>query len=234
MSSDLITFVLPVYGLIVIVDLFFLYGAYLSISVWRGLAVPIYRSRAFWMALFGIPLVLTITYDAVTATLAPSSPLAAPIIPEILFTFPLVGLLVWIDRTVNSVIHLDYLRRDIFAWRKSRLLYWGLVVAGNVTFFSHYLIDLPYSQIVANAFISGPLLYGVASMAKGSSTTRDATFRSHIRWFGYMGAFFIPAILLYGFFRGLNIPSLLLLTGAAYCFYQMAKHLVPAGKLIEE
>jgi hypothetical protein len=46
MPGDFLISTVPYLGLIAVRELGFAYAAYLSLSVWRGLSVPIYRSRA--------------------------------------------------------------------------------------------------------------------------------------------------------------------------------------------
>lgn len=214
----------------VVVDGFILFGSYLAITVSRGLVVPIYKSRALWMALVGMPLALAISYNIITVVLVPNSALSTPLIPQILFTFPLISLLVWMDRTVLAVIRSDYLRRDVLHWTRLRVAYWALVIAGNVAFFASYVYG-PVLVVLANVFLAVALGYGTLSLAKGAATTSDATFRSHVKWFGYLVVFFIPAVLVYSLYGGPTILNLLFLTVASYCFYRMARLLVPAGKL---
>lgn len=231
MPSDFLTVVLPLIGLLGLIDALMLYATYLSLSVWRGLSVPIFRSRALWMALFGIPLVVALNYSAITRTIIPTqSLLSAPIISEIMFTFAFIALFVWIDRMVASVIRLDYLRRDLLSWKRIRIAYWILVAISNVLFFSRYL----YNSIPTAASLLGlvPLAYGSVVLAKGARTTSDMTFKSHVKWLGFLGSAIIPALSVYGFYGvSVPVPTYLLVAVVAYCFYKMARFLIPVGRL---
>jgi hypothetical protein len=230
MSSDY-AFVLATMGLLSVDDALILYGAYLALSVWRGLVVPIYKSRAAWMALVGIPLVIAVSYSFIVESLVPTSFLGTQIIFEILFTFPLISMFVWIDRTINSVIRLDYLRRDILYWKRLRAVYWAAFILANAFFFSRYLFTDPYAYNTTSIIVVVALAYGSLCLARGARTTRDMTFRSHVKWFGFLAAAFVPAILAYVLSGGPNILSLVLLVAASYCFFRMARLLVPASKL---
>jgi len=231
MSGDFLVFVIAIAGLIGLSDALILYSVYLSLSVWRGLAVPIFRSRALWMALFGIPFAAALTYAGITRVLIDNnSPLTAPILSEVIFTFALVTLFVWIDRMVNSVIRLDYLRRDVLSWKRFRFAYWALFAIGNVFFFARYIYGSEL-ELVSIPLVLGALAYGFLCLAKGGRTTRDTIFRSHLKWFGYFGATFIPTLLIYGLYAlSVPIPVGLLQIAVSYCFYKMARFLVPVGK----
>ena len=229
MSSDLTTTVLPTLVLTGITDAFSLYAAYLSISVRRGLTVPVYRSRALWMALLGLFATIVFTYDAFTVML-PTSSLASVEFREILFAIPLGVILILIDRTVNTVIRLDYLRRDVLLWKKFRFLYVVVVILFYVLYYSRYVYFLPNTQGIALALYFSALIYGALAIAKGTTITRDATFRSHVMWFGYLLAAFITGGVIY-FLPISLVIDLFFFTLTSFCFYKMARFLVPAGKL---
>jgi len=229
MSSDLIVTVLPTVVLTGITDVFSLYSAYLSLSVRRGLAVPVYKSRALWMALLGVSAAIVFTYDGL-AVVFPTSSLASVETREILFAIPLGVILVLIDRTVNTVIKLDYLRRDVLHWKKLRFVFGAVVVLFYILYYSRYVYFLPDAQGFALAMYFPALAYGALAIAKGTTLTRDLTFRSHVRWFAYLLLMFIAANVLYF----LPIPlavDYFFFTLAAFCVYKMSRFLVPTGKL---
>jgi hypothetical protein len=246
MPSDLL-FTIANIGLAGLSDAFFLYGAYLSLSVWRGLAVPIFRSRALWMAFFGIPFAVFFTYAILSSSIPGNSVFGASFIGEILFSIILTTLYVWIGRTVGTVIRLDYRRRDLLHWKRFRFLYWTFAFIGPVLFYARYLyhcltVSCPATLVVGSGLevvtlplVLGPLAYGALCLTKGARTTRDMTFRSYVKWFAYLGAFFILALMNYA----IAGPSLIVLSGlflvaVGYCFYKMARFLVPAGKVSAE
>ena len=229
MSSDLLTNFLPTLALTSIVDVFSLYAAYLSISVRRGLTISVYRSRALWMALLGVCAAISFTYDGFTVATATSS-LASVEVREILFALPLGVILILIDRTVNTVIRLDYLRRDVFHWKKLRFVYGVVVVLFYVLFYSRYVYFLPNSQGIALALYFPALTYGALAIAKGASMTMDATFRLHVAWFGYLLVAFIVGGVIY-FLPISLVIDLSFFAFTSFCFYKMARFLVPAGKL---
>jgi len=229
MSNDLIATVIPTIVLTCATDAFSLYGAYLSISVRRGLTVAVYRSRALWMALLGILSTIVFTYDGLTI-IVPSSPFATVEVREILFAIPLGVILVLIDRTVNTVIKLDYLRRDVLFWKKLRFVFGAVIVLFYVLFYSRYVYFLPDAQGFALALYFPALVYGAVAIAKGTMVTRDTTFRSHVKWFGYLLATFIAGNVVYFLPISLAI-DLVFFALTSFCFYKMARFLVPTGKL---
>ena len=229
MSSDILTNFLPTLALTSIVDAFSLYATYLSISVRRGLTISVYRSRALWMALLGVFSAIVFTYDGFTI-LIPTSSLASVEVREVLIAIPLGVILILIDRTVNTVIRLDYLRRDVLHWKKFRLVYGAAVVMFYVLFYSRYVYSLPDNQGIALALYFSALIYGALAIAKGTTMTMDATFRSHVMWFGYLLGAFITGCVFY-FLPISLIIDLSFFALTSFCFYRMARFLVPAGKL---
>jgi len=234
MSSELITFSVPVLGITIAFDAFSLYAAYLSASVWRGLVVPIYRGRALWLAAICVLGASMLTEFGVSAALAPSYGSASPALREFVYLFPLAAILIWIDRTVNTVIRLDYLRRDVLLWRRLRYAYGSIAAVGIVIYYSRYLYPIPDAMTVGFALIFSQLIYGMLTLARGAAVTKDMTFKSHIRWFGL----FLFAFIVAGFIYVLTYsdpsylaPNLLAFAASAYCLFRMAKSLVPSGKL---
>jgi hypothetical protein len=140
-----------------------------------------------------------------------------------LYTLILLALFAWIDRTINTLIRLDYLRRDLFGWKKVRFAYWALVaVASGLAVYSPPVgpASLPLFLVVG---------YGSLALIIGSRRTTDMTFRTHAKWGGYLMVGVLLASLTY-FATPSNIalqtlPYLLI----AYSFYKMAKFLVPVN-----
>jgi len=236
MSSDTLAFAVPVLGLTAVFDVFALYGAYLSISVRRGLVVPIYRGRALWLAVIGLLGVLGITYFGVAATLNPVLETSQPALLEFLYLLPLAAILTWIDRTVNTVIRLDYLRRDVLFWRRLRFAYGLVAVIGILIYYARYFLSIPDARIVGFALIFSQLIYGMLALVRGARVTRDMTFKSHVRWSG----FFLLAFIVAGFIYVLGysnpsyvIPALLSFVAASFGIYRMAKSLVPTSKRLK-
>lgn len=234
MSSELLTFSVPVLGITIAFDAFSLYGAYLSASVWRGLVVPIYRGRALWLAAICVLGASMLTEFGVSAALAPSYGSTSPALREFVYLLPLAAILIWIDRTVNTVIRLDYLRRDVLLWRRLRYAYGSIAAVGILIYYSRYLYPIPDAMTVGFALIFSQLIYGMLTLARGAAVTKDMTFKSHIRWFGL----FLLAFIVAGFIYVLTYsdasylaPNLLAFAASAYCLYRMAKSLVPSGKL---
>jgi len=234
MSSELLTFSVPVLGITAVIDAFAFYAAYLSASVWRGLVVPVYRGRALWLAAICVLAASTLTEFGVSAVLTPNYGSASPALREFLYLLPLAAILIWIDRTVNTVIRLDYLRRDVLLWKKFRYVYGLVAVVGILVYYSRYLYPIPEAMTVGFVLIFSQLIYGMVTLARGAAVTKDTTFRSHIRWFGL----FLLAFIIAGFIYVLTysdpsylVPNLLAFAASAYCLFRMGKSLVPSSKL---
>jgi len=234
MSSELITFVIPVLGITAVFDAFALYAAYLSASVWRGLVVPTYRGRALWLAAICVLGAFMLTEFGVSAALTPNYRSASPALREFTYLPPLAAILVWIDRTVNTVIRLDYLRRDVLLWRRLRYVYGSIAVVGILIYYSRYLYPIPDAMTVGFALIFSQLIYGMLTLARGAAVTNDMPIKAHIRWFGL----FLLAFIVAGFIYVLTysdpsylVLNLLFFAASAYCLFRMARSLVPSGKL---
>jgi hypothetical protein len=237
MSSELLTFTLPVLGITIVFDAFAVYAAYLSASVWRGLVVPVYRGRALWLAAICVLGALMLTEFGASAALTPSYGSSSPALREFVYLPPLAAILIWIDRTVNAVIRLDYLRRDVLLWKRLRYAYGTVAAVGILIYYSRYLYPIPDAMTVGFALIFSQLIYGMLTLAKGAAVTQDMTFKSHIRWFGL----FLLAFIVAGFIYVLTysdssylVPNLCAFAASGYCLFRMAKSLVPSGKLSAE
>jgi hypothetical protein len=236
MPVDFSSVGLPLLVLTGFIGVILLYASYLSLSVRRGLVDPVYRRRAMWMGLFGLPFAGALGYGIIAYTLLPAdSLLASPVLADATFTIAIITLLVWIDSMVGSAIHLDFLRRDVLHWRRLRAVYYLLVVAGNVFYFSRFL-QFP----AALALYSSDILlilafsYGALALAIGARRTRDKTFRTYLKWFGTMGVAFLSALVAYSFTLHPSLMLLVPLLATSFCFYMMARNLVPIGKLTDE
>jgi hypothetical protein len=141
------------------------------------------------------------------------------------------GLFVWIDRTITTLIRMDYLRRDLARWSKLRWVYWTLVGI----MFAMYFIGFFYPEgptILGDIFLVFlllPVAYGSLALVIGSRRTTDMTFRHHAKWLGYAIGSLILISLIYGLTTNIvlrSAPFLLI----SYFFYKVARFLVPVGK----
>ena len=136
---------------------FYLYGTYLSFSISRALAVPIYRSRALWTGLIGL---LALVFSSVYLLGLVGTPSLTVPLGELLYLVILPVLFVvgfvWIDRTISVLIRLDHLRRDIAGWRdkRVRLSYWAFFVV-QLTFYYWFSFDI----IISNNFWPNNSIY---------------------------------------------------------------------------
>ncbi len=232
MLSDFVSSTLPLIGIIGISDAVALYAAYLALSVWRGLAVPIYRSRALWTALVAILFSLTIIFSGNVDTIFPEAYryVASLLIYYLLYTVTLVVLYIWIDRTISTLVRLDFLRRDLLGWRKFRFVYWSFALVSLVL---DTFISSPSISIIGVLFLVTnlvPFAYASIALVVGSAKTLDLTFRSHARWAGYcMFGILLSALTYFAtpYVALQDLPIFLI----SYSLYKMAKFLVPVGTL---
>jgi hypothetical protein len=216
---------------------FYLYGTILSFSISRALAVPIYRSRALWTGFIGA-FILFFSVDYVfgqVATVYQST--AIEILYLVLLPIIFVAGFIWIDRTIGVLILLDQLRRDILGWTKKRfrIVYWTIFVV-QIVFY--YLLSLNTSVLVFEyvwfAFYAILLIYSSLAIVIGSRRTADATFKSHVRWFGY---FIVTSLvvsilsLILSILTGSLIEPYLAAILSSYFFYRMARSLVPLNRI---
>ena len=232
MSGDFLTSTVPFLAVLVVSDGLSLYGAYLALSVRRGLAVPIYRSRALWTAMIALLFSLSILFGGDLSLIFPSSYLfvASFVIYFGLFTLATLAIFVWVDRTVTTLIRLDFLRRDLAGWKRFRYVYWTLVAISFVFYpFGSSLYFNSFFNIVYTVSFVIPLAYAALAVRSGAKRTPDMTFRSHLRWSAYCMAGILLAGITYFVTLDVVIVSLPYVV-IAFCLYKMARSLVPVGK----
>lgn len=221
---------------------FYLYGTYLSFSIRKALAVPLYRSRALWNGFIGLlVLVFSTTYLLGQFNTAPylSVLLAVLLYFLILPVLFLVGF-AWIDRTMSVLIRLDILQRDILGWRhmKFRFFYWALFAVQLAFFywfsfgatFTTPILILEYLWFV---FFAALLVYSSVGIVIGSSRCRDATFRVHIMWLGYYvatGLIVSVVSFVFSLLTGTLVEPFLGPILGAYFFFRMARSLAPLNR----
>lgn len=241
MSSDFLTSTIPYFGVIGISDALLLYAAYLSFSVWRGLSVPVYRSRAIWNGMLAIILGLGLTASGNVGLFSPRPYYLLVVIAVygILYPFAILVLYFWVDRTLSTIVRLDYLRRDLLGWRRFRYLYWAFAAGALVSYFLFISTAPPASSdalvllvlnIVSSAVYVVPFGYATFALVVGVRRTRDTTFRLHLRWFGFTIASLVIIVVVYTLTPDPFIGSLPYLP-VSYGFYKMARSLVPVQRL---
>jgi len=230
---------------IAISDIILLYAAYISFVVRRGLTVPLYRSRALWLGtsaiLWGVFFIFFDNINAAYALFGSYHLVAGTVFYVAIFLLTVFAFFVWIDRTVDTLIRLDFRRKNILGWKKVRPLYWLCAVLGFIfyIFSTEYYVFSVVNYITTFSvtassvpFLSIALAYALCAIIVGSIRTHDLTFRSHVKWFGLS-----VATLLLLFVRDIvvlpNIPVLNALPYIffAYFYYRMARSLVPVNKL---
>ena len=177
MSSELLAYQLAYASMLVLVDSVFVYSSYLALSVWKGLAVSVYKGRAFWTALLAILVVVAFSYAGVLHIRFPhastslsqpqASSLATGAEADVVFTALALAAYAWVDRTMATMIRLDYLRRDILGWRRLRPFYWAGIAVGFGAYY--YVVDglppstgISYSTLIletAYVLVLVPMFY---------------------------------------------------------------------------
>jgi hypothetical protein len=241
MSSEFLAYGLPYLGLLSFTDAIMLYAAYLAITVSRGLAVAVYKARALWTALLALLVFVAFTYSGLLYVADPNISVAfnraGPAGTDLVFLVLILVLLVWVDRTIASMIRLDYLRRGILRWKKVRPLYWAMIgIAVGIYLAGFYLLPnfgyepSPTLLPLLIPLLVIPLAHASLALTVGGRRTRDKTFRSHVSWFGYFVAAFLGQSVFYVFVSNPfeNGPFFL---AEAYCLYRMARYLVPVSRL---
>lgn len=241
MSSDLLTSTVPYLGVIGITDALLLYAAYLSFSVWRGLSVPAYRSRAIWTGMLAIILGLGLTASGNVSLFTPRPFYLLVVIAVygILYPFAIFVFYFWVDRTLSTIVRLDYLRRDLLGWRRFRYVYWVFAAGAFVTYFLFLAAATPASsdtlvllviQVVSSSVYFVPFGYASLALIVGVRRTKDTTFRLHLKWFGFAIASLLIIVIVNNFTPDPFIGSLPYVP-VSYSFYKMARSLVPAQRL---
>lgn len=222
-------------AVLLVCDVIFVYSAYLSLSVSRGLATPIYKSRALWTAILGLVLALTVTapyvyaYPLVTGNPSESYSVAAQYATITIHSAAVLVLFVWIDRTINAGVRLDFYRRNLAGWKVGRYLFLGTAIS-NLVVGAPGFPQLLYVKLSFAAVLVLTLVYASFALIRGSVRAKDMTFRAHVKWAGYLFASLLLYVLLTGstLVWVLNaLPALL----PALCVYKLSRHLVPSARL---
>ncbi len=250
MSSELSVTNLIVIAEIAVSVIILLYAGYTAFTIRRGLVIPLYRSRALWLGTSAILWsVFLIFFDNTVTKIGSPSGLFGMyhIIAGLVFyagvVLPtLIVFLALIDRTNGTLIRLDYRRKDILGWKKVRLFYWVGVAFFAVGFlidlgpspgYGYYQSSIPRSVIsfthsYAIILLFFILAYAASVLIVGSFRARDQTFRNYAKWLGLAIATFVLAFVS----SVISIfISYLVIMMFAYCWYRMARSLVPVNKL---
>ncbi len=214
----------------------FLYAAYISFTIRRGLVVPLYRSRSLWLGILAILWSITFIFFNRIDTLFPNYfEIAAILFYYGAFLPTLIFFFVWLDRTISTLIRLDFRRKDIVGWRRGRFLYWGALILGVILYVlgtGYYFLGIvnPVTTFAANVGVVPAVVavaYAAVVLIVGSIRTRDLTFRNHTKWLG------LSAVALLAVFILPNPATLYTLPAPffAYFWYRMARSLVPVNKL---
>jgi hypothetical protein len=241
MSSDFLTSVLPTIVVIGIADVLTAYAAYTALTVWRGMSISIFRSRALWTAILAVLVGILLTLWNNVNALFPQPYYDLGIAIEYFLLAPavVVVLLVWIDRTMKTLIRLDYLRRDVAGWRRFNLAYWTLVALDVAVSYLPAVVHSSTLPVLTPllAFLSlSPLIillvYSSYSLFLGSRKTPDTTFRRHLAWLGCSVLAMFLVVLVVSIDPTGTQPALdhLPFILMAYCLYRLSRSLVPVNR----
>src|SRR5713101_35168 len=223
----------------------FSYAAFWGFSMRNGLAAPLYRRHALWVGAAG-------AYFAVQwlllALFAPFYPYGGT--PQTRFLidsyndFGYTMIFAWIDATMPLVRQSDPLLRDPLRWKRLRLILWPLVLLGavgtDIGLESVAVITQSQYPILRDLFATVPypaILLGALGLSLSVKRSKDATLRSHLRWFGLAGTLIVLTFLLGHFAHALGfIPAsaalfvqtadYVMLTAAGVFLFKSAKDLV--------
>lgn len=249
MSSEILPTTILYWAIVVLADFGSAYAGYIALSVWRGLSVPIYRSRALWIGVLAIVFCLGFPVSGNVGRLLPSNYYFVSVALTYFTLYPafVIAFFAWIDRTITMLVRLDFLRRDLVGWSKMRWVFRAFAGATVVRawIYSAYVtpsifIFQPGSDLSVRArFFSDPylgvlffipLIYGSIALVVGSRRTQDKTFRSHSKWLGYATGAVVLSFLSFGLTTDPILGAVPFLP-VAYSLYRVSRFLVPIGKL---
>ena len=177
--------------------LIFAYAAYWAFAIRRSLAVRLYRNQSLGVGLIALgPLVfsleLLVNGDSPPG---PGTPLLDAIYIATGFGLTLL-VFYWIDASVLAARRGDPLLRDSFHWRRLRLLLWIVNIAGvaassvGVLYAGFGSIVFPLGilsgALVNNLWLLPTLataISGIIVLPTSAFRSRDAAFRTHLKWF---------------------------------------------------
>ena len=198
-SIDVFGFFLPLLLLLI-----FAYAAYWAFAIRRSLAVRVYRNQALGVGLIALgPIAFSLELvvlggPTLTNTLLDTIHLATGFGTTLLTFY-------WIDASVLAARRSDPLLRDTFHWTRLRFFLWTLIIAGVVAdvfvvvvyegLGSIALFGTSAGTLLSNLWLVPTLTTGVSGVLVVPTIalrSRDAVFRSHLKWF----ALFVAAVLI--------------------------------------
>jgi hypothetical protein len=249
MSSDLLATTILYWAIVVSSEFGSAYAGYTALSVWRGLSVPIFRSRALWIGILAIIFCLGFPVSGNVSRLLPSNYYFVSVALTYFTLYPafVIAFFAWIDRTITMLVRLDYLRRDLVGWSRMRWVFRAFAGATVVRAWIYSAYATPSIFVLQSGSDLGvrarffsdpylvvlffiPLIYGSITLVIGSRRTQDLTFRLHSKWLGYATGAVVLSFLSFGLTTDPILGALPFLP-IAYSLYKVSKFLVPVGKL---
>lgn len=241
-SIDLLGIFVPI-----LMMLIFAYAAYWAFAIRRSLAVRLYRNQALGVGLIALgPVVFSVellVFGGAATTLLDTIYVATGFGLTLLTFY-------WIDASVLAARRSDPLLRDTFHWTRLRFLLWTLIIVGVVASVIGVVLTGFSSIDFFYTFSGGPALWLLPTLATAISgivvvptialRSRDAVFRTHLRWFALFegavlililasaaGIVFITSISA----SGSSLIEFATFLGGGYCLYRSARSLVPLNRL---
>jgi hypothetical protein len=210
---------------------------YRSITIGKSLVTRVYRSRAYWLALLMIILVVD------NLPFPPSSAIGSFLGFYGFFVF-LFAFIIFIDSNVAVAREIDFFHKDILHWRKVRIPMFAIL--GAYTVAAAIFSPAAATSIVVGIGIVGYFtmlgaifVYAGVAMFVIGRRTYDQTMRTFIKMLGF-------AVLCYLLFVTIWLPldfvypnlgdilTDFILIGGAYFFYKAAMSLSFVGRIVEE
>lgn len=244
-SVDLLGIFLPI-----LMMLIFAYAAYWAFAIRKSLAVRVYRNQALGVGLIALgPIAFSLELLALGSPAVPTPPLIFAVYLATGFGLTLLTFY-WIDASVLAARRGDPLLRNTFHWTRLRFLLWTLIIAGEVAVVIVFVLGgslnffYPFSgQAVSNLWLLPTLvtaISGVVVVPTIAFRSRDAVFRTHLRWFALfegtvliliaasaLGIVLITSISA----SGSSLIEFASLLAGGYFLYRSARSLVPLNRL---
>ena len=207
-------------------------AAYWALRTRKALAVQLYRNQALGIGLFSLGFAFLNT----TLLLNISTGLVA-----ILGFLPFIFFFYWVDYSVSATRAADPLLRDVFLWRRLRIVLWPVLMFSYASLFFVQAdpvvaacLPTPSCGLATVLFFIPtllPLASGAIYLPLSARRSSDSTFRRHLKWFGLFALCIITATMLFFVFQFDFAPAALVFALSGYCLYESALSLLPLRRL---
>jgi hypothetical protein len=212
-----------------------LLAVYRSLTIGKSLVTRIYRTRAYWLAVLMIILI-------VDTLPLPQSAIESYLGFYGFFVF-LFALVIFIDSNVRVSKEIDFFHRDILHWGKIRIPMFAILAAYSVVavIFSSSTSTAAEIGIVGYFTMLGAIfVYSGVAMFVIGRRTYDQTMRRFIKMLGFAVLCFLLFVTVWLPLDLLVYPNLgdvvtdFILIGTAYFFYKAAMSLSFVGRIVKQ